>query len=103
MKVNRQTVHRWVSGEGDKLTPEMLFSLSDALNVNARWLALGAPNSPVKPRSLDPESEEVVQIKRELTKHNPEAHEQWVSQGRMLVKLLTPRSVSNPSQSRTKA
>lgn len=41
MKVNRQTVHRWLDGQGDKLTPEMLFKLGDALNVNVRWLALG--------------------------------------------------------------
>lgn len=93
MKVNRQTVHYWVSGQGDKLTPDLLFKLSDVLNVNARWLALGPPNSPVKPISPDPSRMELVQIFAALPQ---EAREQWVSNGRSLVKILSPKSKANP-------
>jgi transcriptional regulator with XRE-family HTH domain len=101
MKVNRQTVHRWLDGQGDKLTPEMLFKLADALNVNARWIAFGPPETPVKPMVLDPDSAEVVEIKEALDKSgNPEAKDQWLSQGRTLVKILAPTSRANPFSSR---
>lgn len=97
MKVNRQTVHRWVDGQGEKLTPEMLFNLADALNVSPKWLALGPPESPVPPRQLDPDTTEIIQIKEALERaKNDEALSQWVSHGRTLVKILAPASTSNP-------
>jgi transcriptional regulator with XRE-family HTH domain len=99
MNVNRQTVHRWISGEGDKLTPEMLFKLSDALAVNARWLALGSPNSPIKPTSPTVEQAEVLDVHRRLP---AAAKDTWLSHGRDLIKILSPASAGNPFPVRSK-
>lgn len=93
MKVNRQTVHNWTTGRGDKLTPQMLYALSDALNVNARWLALGPPHSPAKPAFLNPEEHETLQIRRAL---DSETLDQWLSHGRTLVRLTAKASAANP-------
>lgn len=51
MKINRQTVHLWVSGQRSDITPTNLFKLSDALDADPRWLALG-PVEPFVPASL---------------------------------------------------
>lgn len=99
MKLNRQTVHRWVDGQGDKLTPEHLFKLSDALQVSARWLALGPPESPVSPRHIDTEADELLQIRDALPQ---DARDQWLSSGRGLVKILAPTSRANPFTVKTK-
>ena len=93
MRVNRQTVHRWINSEGDKPTPEMLFKLSDALGVNARWLAMGPPHSPVKPHIPSVEEGELLVLFRNLPQA---AKDSWVSSGRDLMKLLTPSSAANP-------
>ena len=97
MKVNRQTVHRWINGEGDKLTPEMLFKLADALKVNPRWLALGPPHSPVPPHIPSPDQAEVLQIHQALDQlERGDAKDTWLSSGRDLVRILTPASPNNP-------
>lgn len=96
MNIHRQTVHKWMNGEVTDLTPEMLFRLSDTLNVNARWLALGPPNSPVKPVTLDPDLMELLQLRKALDEVNPEATEKWISDGRELVELISPKSKANP-------
>lgn len=101
MGVNRQTVYRWTEGHGSKLTPEMLFKLSDTLDVSARWLVIGPPENPTRPRRLDPETAELIQI-RDALRDKPEAVDQWVSQGRSLVKLLTQKSVANPFPEKVK-
>jgi transcriptional regulator with XRE-family HTH domain len=99
-KLHRQAVHKYLAGENEKLTPEKLFKLADALRVNARWLAFGPPESPTPSRSLDPEAEELVQIKETLDRaDNPkarDARDTWLSHGRDLVRILTPASSANP-------
>lgn len=99
MKLNRQTVHKWTSGEGDKLTPELLYRLSDALNVNARWLALGPPHSPAKPAFLTPDEHEALEIRKAL---DDQAREQWISSGRTMVRLTAKASTANPFALRKK-
>lgn len=99
MKVNRQTVHRWINGEGEKLTPEMLFKLSDALSVNPRWMAFGAPHSPVTPSTPTVDEAEVLDVYRRLP---PAAQDTWLSTGRDLIKILTPASQGNPFPVRSK-
>lgn len=98
MKLNRQTVHRWVSGAGDKLTPEMLFRLADALKVSARWLALGSPELPTKPIFPTIDEAEMFSIYRALPKN---ARDHWLSQGRTLVQMLRPGSVNSPFPAKT--
>lgn len=97
MQVPRQTVYRWTNGEGDKLTPEMLYKLADALNANARWLAEGPPWSPVRPRHLTPEQQLVLEIYAQLS---PDLREDWVKQGNTLVRLTSPQSAANPFPTR---
>ena len=99
MKVNRQTVHRWINGEGIKLTPEMLFSLSDALKANPRWLIFGAPHSPVMPKELSPEDAEVIEVYKSIPHPTKDT---WLSNGRDLIRILTPASAGNPFPTRRK-
>lgn len=93
MGVSRQTVQNWISGRSDKITPDMLYKLCDAVNVNGRWMALGPPHSPVKPTFLTPDDGEVLEISRAL---DDATREQWVSVGRSLVRAATPASKANP-------
>lgn len=102
LRIHRQTVHKWVDGQSDKLTPEYLFALADALQVNPRWLAFGPPESPVQPQTLDPEQAEVVQIKTTLEHASPEAKDQWLTSGRSLVKIVAPKSTANPFTTKVK-
>jgi transcriptional regulator with XRE-family HTH domain len=102
LDVHRQTVSKWLNGDVDDLSPEMLFKLADALEVNARWLYTGPPASPIKPRVLDPEDEELVQIKETLDRTSPDAKEQWLSNGRSLVRIVTPASRANPFPAKPK-
>ena len=37
----RQTVHRWINGDTKNMTHENLYKVADALQVRARWLAVG--------------------------------------------------------------
>lgn len=98
MKANRQTVHRWVNGEGDKITPRLLFRMADILKVNPRWLALGE-GSPTMPTDPSLEESEALALFRAL----PEAGKQaWLSQGRDLGRLLAPVSSNNPFPHRRK-
>lgn len=99
MKVNRQTVHTWVRGKRAKLTPEMLFKLADALNVNAKWLALGPPNMPSKPKHLAPDDNELIEIARAL---DDATRDQWLSSGRTMVRLTARASTANPFPARHK-
>lgn len=93
MGIPRQTVYRWINGEGDKLTPRMLYKLADTLNTNARWLAEGPPWSPVRPRHLTPEQNMLIDIYSQLT---PELREEWIRTGNTLVRLSSPTSAANP-------
>lgn len=93
MKVNRQTVHLWLTGQRAKLTPEMLYRLVDVLNVSARWLAFGPPYSPVRPVQMDPTRHELISIFEAL---DDQAKEQWLSSGRTMVRLTAKASINNP-------
>lgn len=99
-KMHRQAIHKYLSGEHEKLTPDKLFKLADALKVNPRWLAFGPPETPVQPRAIDPEADELIQIKETLDQaDSPDARaarDNWVTQGRNLVRILTPGSPANP-------
>lgn len=103
-KLHRQMVHKYLTGENEKLTPEKLFRLADALKVNPRWLAFGPPESPVPPTTLDPEAAEIVQIKATLdaspSREALDARDNWVTAGRNLVRILTPTSPANPFPSK---
>jgi transcriptional regulator with XRE-family HTH domain len=100
MKASRQTVHNYVSGQRDNPEPALLFKLADALNVNPRWLALGHPHSPGLPVTVTPEEAETLEIRRAL---DDQAREQWLSNGRTMVRLTTKASAGNPFGKRIKA
>jgi transcriptional regulator with XRE-family HTH domain len=96
MKIHRQTAHKWINGASDKLTPEMLFNLSDALGVNARWLAMGPPNSPIKPTSPDPDTQELIQIRDALQQAKSGAADKWIRDGRELLSLVGQKTTASP-------
>ena len=102
LNVHRQTVSKWLNGDVADLTTEMLYKLADALEVNDRWLYAGPPHSPVRPRVLDQDEEELVQIKATLEKANADAKDQWLSSGRSLVRIVAPASRANPFPAKPK-
>lgn len=81
MKVNRQTVHKWLNGEVHSLESALLFRLSDVLNVNPRWLALHA-GSPIKRREMTEETLQLVELYEALA---PALRDAWVSSGNALL------------------
>lgn len=99
MKLSRQTVHNWTTGRGENLTPEMLYRLADALEVNPRWLALGPPNVPAAPVYLSPEDQEVLEIRNML---ETDTREQWLTHGRTIARLTSRPSAANPFAKRNK-
>lgn len=105
-KLHRQAIHKYLAGENEKLTPDKLFRLADALKVNPRWLALGPPESPVQPTAIDTEAAELIQIKETLDKAGSHeartARDNWLTHGRDLVRILTPSSTANPFAARGK-
>lgn len=99
LKIDRQLVNKWVHGQVGRLTPKNLFALADVLNVDARWLAFGPPESPLKGRRLTIEDNEILEIAAAL---KPKTRDAWVSSGREWVRLTAEASVSNPFVARRK-
>lgn len=99
VRVNRQLVHKWVSGQVDELTPTLLFRLADVLKVSARWLALGPPISPTKSRQMSIDEVELLDIASALKQRDREA---WISSGRAMVRLTAEASAGNPFPLRRK-
>lgn len=93
MKSSRQTVHNYLSGQRDNPEPTQLFRLADVLHVNPRWLALGPPHAPGVPMNLAPEEQEALEIRASL---DGDAREQWLSNGRTMVRLTAKASTGNP-------
>lgn len=83
LSLPRQTIHRWLSDGIENINYRNLLNLSDALNVNARWLIFGEVG-PIKQPFEHPHESEATAIAREL---GNEARDQWLSLGRILVKL----------------
>lgn len=98
--LHRQAISKYLNGENDKLTPKKLYALAKALNVNAEWLAFGPPHSPVPPTVIDTAAAELIQIRDQLEKAGTSdaraAMDNWVTTGRDLVRILTPKSAGNP-------
>lgn len=92
MRVNRQTVSRWCTGEGTKPEPEMLVKLADALQVSVRWLAIGDGNIN-KREELSEQEREFVILLRLL---HPAAKEHCLNQIRDLVKMVGENGATNP-------
>lgn len=94
LKMHRQTVNKWISGEVEYLEPEYLFRLADALDCNPRWLAL-KEGEPQKPVELDLEKMKVIQLYSALSKH-PQVRDLWVKHGQDLLQTSTGPSVAQP-------
>lgn len=77
----RQTVHRWLSGCIKNMTHDNLFSLADALDVSARWIALGDVD-PSKYLLKDEQEVEMMALIREMSLHT---RAQWLAIGRSLL------------------
>lgn len=92
MGINRQTVNRWTTGKGDKIQPEMLVKLADALNVSLRWLATGTGEM-AKEARLTHQEIEILALWKSLPSA---ARDHWLSQGRDLASLLGKNGANNP-------
>jgi hypothetical protein len=58
--VRPQTLNKWVHAEDIALSSEMLFKLSDACHVSARWLSTGVGYMS-KPRHFSPRQVALIQ------------------------------------------
>lgn len=81
----RQTVHRWLNGDTKNMSVENLFRLADALNVSARWLALGD----VEPSKYVIKNETEVEMMSIMKEMSPLTREQWLAIGRSLLAVQT--------------
>ena len=83
----RQTVHRWINGDTKNMTHENLYKVADALQVRARWLAVG-DNAPAQ---LDLADGDVVGLIRIYEALPPAGREQWLAIGRTLLAISAGR------------
>ena len=74
----RQTVHRWINGDTKNMTHENLYKVADALQVRARWLAVGD----TAPAQIDLGDGDVVGLIRTYESMPEAAREQWLAIGR---------------------
>jgi transcriptional regulator with XRE-family HTH domain len=92
----RQTVHRWLSEGIGNINYKNLLKLSDALNVNARWIMygeIGRIKLPIK----DAHEGEAANIARQLS---TDLRSQWFALGRNLLELdQVRRKKQSPARS----
>lgn len=81
----RQTVHRWINGDTKNMTHENLYKVADALQVRARWLAVGD----AAPAQIDLADGDVVGLIRTYESMPVAAREQWLAIGRTLLSMHT--------------
>lgn len=81
----RQTVHRWINGDTRNMTHENLYKVADALQVRARWLALGDTTT----TSIDLADGDVVGLVKTYESMPQAARDQWLAIGRTLLTMQT--------------
>lgn len=81
----RQTVHRWINGDTKNMTHENLYKVADALQVRARWLAVGD----AAPAQIDLADGDVVGLIKTYESMPVAAREQWLAIGRTLLSMHT--------------
>ncbi|MEY4599186.1 MAG: helix-turn-helix protein [Pseudomonadota bacterium] len=81
----RQTVHRWINGDTKNMTHENLYKVADALQVRARWLAVGD----TAPAQIDLADGDVVGLIKTYESMSTTAREQWLAIGRTLLSMHT--------------
>lgn len=81
----RQTVHRWINGDTKNMTHENLYKVADALQVRARWLAVGD----TAPTPIDLGDGDVVGLIGTYEAMPTAAREQWLAIGRTLLSMHT--------------
>lgn len=59
LHLNRQTVHKWLSGEVSAIEPEHLFKLAELLEVDPKWLAT-QKGDPQPPERVTPELRQLI-------------------------------------------
>lgn len=79
----RQTVHRWINGDTKNMTHENLYKVADALQVRARWLAVGD----AAPAQIDLADGDVVGLIKTYEAMPPPARDQWLAIGRTLLAM----------------
>lgn len=81
----RQTVHRWINGDTKNMTHENRYKVADALQVRARWLAVGD----TAPAQIDLGEGDVVGLIKIYETMSSAAREQWLAIGRTLLAMHT--------------
>lgn len=79
----RQTVHRWINGDTKNMTHENLYKVADALQVRARWLAVGD----TAPAQVDFGDGDVVGLIKTYESMPEAARAQWLAIGRTILAM----------------
>ena len=79
----RQTVHRWINGDTKNMTHENLYKVADALQVRARWLAVGD----TAPAQIDLAEGDVLGLIKTYESMSLESRSQWLAIGRTLLAM----------------
>lgn len=92
MKLNRQTIHKWLSGEVTKLEPAHLFKLADILGLDARWLAAreGEPQPALR---ITLELQRLIELYQALPEKMRRA---WILSGDAILQETGETSIAQP-------
>ena len=92
VKLNRQTVHKWLSGEVKTIDPDTLFKLADVLNVDPKWLAT-KEGEPQQPQRVSLEHKRLIELYNALPEHMRRA---WLKSGDALLSETGDTSPARP-------
>lgn len=92
LKINRQTVHKWLSGEVKTIDPETLFRLAAVLELDPQWLAT-KEGAPQKPERVTLEHKRLIELYNALPAHMRRA---WLKSGDALLAETGETSAAQP-------
>lgn len=97
LKMNRQTVHKWLSGEVKTIDPETLFKLAAVLDLDPLWLATkeGAPQAAQR---VSLEHKRLIELYNALPEKMRRA---WLRSGDALLAETGETSPAQPFKSKT--
>ena len=92
LKLNRQTVHKWLAENVKQIEPIYLFRLAETLELNPRWLAT-KEGEPQPPQHMSLDQKRVLELYRALP---PRVRDAWLKSGDSLLTASGETSTAQP-------
>ena len=93
LSISRQNVSGWLKPGSKFIEPPILYPVSDALDVSARWLCAIDDSAMNKPRNFSIEEAKIIDLFYSMS---PEAQQEWKRQGQTLVALSPSPKKTTP-------